>query len=213
MHDDLAATWAALAGEVADLRALLAAQSLAAWQRPTRLPGWDVTILVAHLARGVGRVAEYAATPLAEPPARDRRTYWDYDARAAAPEVDARARAAAAGATPAGLLAELDRALTAGAAAVARLAPATVIPSAMGPIQLVEYLPTRLVEVCIHGLDLRDALGAPLRPTPAALARTAALLDQLLGSPRPADLGDPVAFIEAASGRRPHDDPRLPLLG
>jgi uncharacterized protein (TIGR03083 family) len=213
MYEELAATWEALAGEVADLRALLMAQPEAVWQRPTRLPGWDVTILVAHLVRGVGRVAEHAATPLARPPACDRRTYWRYDARAVAPEVDARARAAAAGATPAGLLAELDQALSAGAAAVARLAPQSVLPTVMGPIQLVEYLPTRLIEVCIHGLDLRDALGAPLRPTPAALARTAALLDQLLDGPRPADLRDPVVFIEAASGRRPHADPRLPLLG
>lgn len=213
MRDELQATWEVLAGEVADLRALLARQPPTGWRRPTRLPGWDVTILVAHLARGVGRIAEYAATPLAEPPARDRRTYWRYDARAAAPEIDARARAAAAGATADRLLAELDRALVAGAAAVARLEPDAVIPSVMGPIQLVEYVPTRLIEVCIHGLDLRDALDAPPQPTPAALAWTTALLDQLLGGPRPADLSEPVAFIEAASGRRSHTDPRLPLLG
>ena len=78
---------------------------------------------------------------------------------------------------------------------------------------MVEYVPTRVVEVCVHGLDLRDALGAPPTPTPAALASTVSTLEGLLAGPRPPDLPDDVAFVEAATGRRPHTDLRFPLLG
>jgi hypothetical protein len=45
----------------------------------------------------------------------------------------------------------------------------------------------------------------------------ALLLDKLLARltvpGRPADLTDDMAWVRAASGRAPHSDPRLPLLG
>jgi uncharacterized protein (TIGR03083 family) len=212
MREELDAALDALATETDDLAALLEAAPEAAWQQPTRLPGWDVTTLVAHLARGLGRIAAYGATPLAEPPQRDRVSYLRYDAAGMAADVTARAREAAQGATPANFLASLRDAVPAARATVASLAPTTVIPSVLGPIMLVEYLPTRLLEACVHGLDLRHALGAPLVPTPGALASTVATLEGLLGAPRPAALADDVAFVEAATGRRPFLDPRFPLF-
>ncbi len=52
--------------------------------------------------------------------------------------------------------------------------------------------------------------------TPAGTAVTAAILDELLArrtvAGRPADLGDDLAFIRAASGRGEHPDPRFPLI-
>jgi len=49
------------------------------------------------------------------------------------------------------------------------------------------------------------------------IAITASILDELLArrtvAGRPADLGDDLAWIRAASGRVAHIDPRLPLLG
>jgi hypothetical protein len=39
------------------------------------------------------------------------------------------------------------------------------------------------------------------------------VLDTLLEGPRPADLGDEVAWIEAATGRSIHKDERLPVFG
>lgn len=212
MAADLGRSWAALAAEASDLRALLAAQPADAWARPTRLTGWDVTVLAAHLARGVGRVAAYAATPVDQPAERDRVSYWRYDAPGMAGDVDARARAEAAGKAPTDILAALDAAIQAGAAIVAQRPPGTVIPSVLGPITLADYVPTRVTEACLHGLDLRHALGAPLTPTPEALAITVATLDALLAGARPADLRDDVAFSEAASGRRLHPDPRFPVI-
>ena len=212
MRQEIDAALDALAAEADDLAALLEAAPETTWRQPTRLPGWDVTTLVAHLARGLGRIAVYGATPLAEPPQRDRVSYLRYDAAGMAAEVSARAHEAARGATPASLVAALREAVPAARVTVAGLAPTTVIPSALGPITLVSYLPTRLLEACVHGLDVRQALGAPLVPTPGALAGTVASLEALLGAPRPAALADDVAFVEAATGRRPFDDPRFPLM-
>ena len=52
---------------------------------------------------------------------------------------------------------------------------------------------------------------------PEGIALTARILDELLArrtvSGRPADLGDDMAWVRAASGRSPHPDPRLPLIG
>jgi uncharacterized protein (TIGR03083 family) len=202
-----------MTAEVEDLVTLLDAQPAEAWTRPTRLPGWDVTVLVAHLARGVGRIGVYAASPVDGPPERDRVSYYQYDAASIAADVDARAREAAAGQTPASLVQAMRGAVVEARAAVEQRGPETVIASVMGPITLGEFLPTRAVEVCVHGLDLRAALGAPLVPTAGVLGLTVATLEGLLAGPRPAGLADDVEFVEAAAGRRATADPRLPLLG
>jgi hypothetical protein len=51
--------------------------------------------------------------------------------------------------------------------------------------------------------------------TSEGVAMIAALLDELLArrAGRPADLTEGLAWVRAASGRAPHSDPRLPLLG
>ena len=95
-------------------------------------------------------------------------------------------------------------------------------PEAVGPgyyalMRLGEFVPSRVVEAVVHGLDLTDALGADPVATDEGVALTAAILDELLArrtvAGRPADLGDDMAWVRAASGRSPHDDPRLPLIG
>lgn len=202
----------ALAAEVDDLGALLAPLPVDAWTSPTRLPGWDVTILVTHLARGIGRIAEYGATPLDVAAEKDTMSYLRYDAAALAPSVDARAREAARGQTPASLRAEMRAAIAGARDTLERLPPDTVIPSVMGPITLRAFVRTRLLEACVHGLDLRHALGAPARPTAGVLVSTVATLQELLSSPRPAALADDVAFVEAATGRRAFADARFPLF-
>ena len=84
-------------------------------------------------------------------------------------------------------------------------------------MRLGEFVPSRMVEAVVHGLDLTDALGQDTVATPKGVAMTAAIFDELLARAtvpgRPADLADDMAWIRAASGRAPHSDPRLPLLG
>ena len=84
-------------------------------------------------------------------------------------------------------------------------------------MRLGEFVPSRMVEAVVHGLDLTDALGQDPIATPEGVAMTAALFDELLARltvpGRPADLTEDLAWVRAASGRAPHADPRLPLLG
>jgi hypothetical protein len=84
-------------------------------------------------------------------------------------------------------------------------------------MELGEFVASRVVEAVVHGLDLTDALGRETIATEEGVAVTSAILDELLArrtTPgRPSDLADDLAWVRAASGRAPHDDPRLPLIG
>ena len=84
-------------------------------------------------------------------------------------------------------------------------------------IRLDDFVSTRIVEAVIHGMDLTDVTGQPSTATLPGIAHTAGLLDSLLtrssvGGVRPSDLTDDSEWVRAASGRVPHDDPRLPLI-
>jgi hypothetical protein len=84
-------------------------------------------------------------------------------------------------------------------------------------MRLGEFVPSRVVEAVVHGLDITDALGHGPIATPEGVAMTAAIFDELIARRavpgRPADLADDMAWVRAASGRAPHADPRLPLIG
>ena len=47
-------------------------------------------------------------------------------------------------------------------------------------MQLGEFVPSRVVQAVVHGLDLTDALGRGCTATPAGIALTAAILDELI---------------------------------
>jgi hypothetical protein len=95
--------------------------------------------------------------------------------------------------------------------------PATVGPGYFALMRLDEFVPSRVVEAVVHGLDLTDAMGRDPIATADGVAMTAGILDELLARRtvpgRPADLADDLAWVRAASGRAGHPDPRLPLLG
>jgi hypothetical protein len=85
-------------------------------------------------------------------------------------------------------------------------------------MRLDEFVATRLVEVQVHGMDLTDALGAPVLSMPRVTTMAADVLDEVLARRavpgRPADLeGDDLEFVRAAAGRGEHPDPRLPIVG
>ncbi len=62
-----------------------------------------------------------------------------------------------------------------------------------GAMRLIDYLPTRIVELTVHSLDLTDAIGTPatVRSTPVALT-----MDLMLVSV------DPLVLMRALGGRR-----------
>lgn len=172
------------------------------WERPTRLPGWDVRTLYAHVARSTGVLAAALQEPSdAEPQKQSASAYFASfrDVREeAARSVDAAARAAAAEG-PARLVASFTedgpRVLDA-----AEAAGETTISTVAGTISVPDYLLTRLVEATVHLLDLRHTVPGP-GPAPAAVDRVA---DVLVG------IAGPVAFVEAATGRA--DPDIFPLL-
>ena len=181
-----------------------------AWARQA-LGQWNVAQLVAHLVRAATRVPVYLPEPVSGPPAADRIAYWRYDAEAEAPAIAKRAIEAAAAADPPQLAAQFHSGWTATVEAAGKAGPDALLNTFAGPMRLDEYLDTRVLEVVVHHLDLRTALDQPPASDPAAARRTMAVLEQLLGEPRPRAMGR-TRFILAATGRLPVDDPRFPVL-
>lgn len=180
---------------------------------PTRLPRWNVGQLLAHLTRGVTRITTYLLAPEPPDPQLDWLDYWravrDLD-----PETIAERSIAEARETGPDELAQRWRDGWREAATEAADSGAhRVLQPPFGPMRLDHYLTTRLVEVVVHGLDLRHALELEEVATPQGVAVVGAVLDALLGVPRPVDLErDDLAFVLAATGRAPHGDPDLPVL-
>lgn len=203
----------ALRAEVAALTPVLDQLGPDDLTRATRLPGWDVQLLLAHLVRGVGRIGAYLTADIPPAAELDWTGYWTTAVTTADPaDVSERARAFAATLNDRPVP-HVWRETTAEALRMAEVAPAgRVLPSPFGAMRVDHYLTTRVVEVTVHGLDLRAALALEEVATPAGLAITTALLDALLDDERPTEAGDDLAFVLAATGRTPSDDPRLPLI-
>jgi uncharacterized protein (TIGR03083 family) len=201
----------ALESEADSIIALLADLPDDQWGRSTRLPGWDMFILVAHLTRTIKTLSDYAGLGPDSPPLPAVAT----DPTEAGREVDARAREFAERHTPTTLRATLSSVVTEAAAIARRLGPDAEIPRRGGKTRLDRYIRSRVVEACVHGLDIRAAIGASVEPTPLAQRVTTSYFEELLtrrGDIRPDDLSDDVAFIEAATGRRTSENPDFPLL-
>jgi hypothetical protein len=95
--------------------------------------------------------------------------------------------------------------------------PGLIGPGYYALMEFGEFVPSRVVEAVVHGLDLTDALGEKPIATADGITITAGILDELLArrtvAGRPGDLSDDLAWIRAASGRGEHADPRLPIIG
>ncbi|MHB1775774.1 MAG: maleylpyruvate isomerase family mycothiol-dependent enzyme [Acidimicrobiales bacterium] len=156
-----------------------------AWDRPG-LGSWSVRELVAHANRAHTTVEEYLTEPRPpEPPGSD---YFLPEAIAER----GRQAVAALGDDPAA-------AVAADAARVVALVGATpldaTLGSPMGTMPLGQYLPSRVAELVVHGLDLAAATGVDVAPPPAALAGALAFVG------RRAARRDGVAVLRAMTGR------------
>jgi uncharacterized protein (TIGR03083 family) len=181
--------------------------------RATRLPDWDVQVLVAHLVRGVDRIRADLTETLPETPELDWAGYFTTAAtRTSGADVSERARAFAGAINDRPVADVWLRACTEAERLASLAPPDRPVGTPFGPIRVDHYLPSRVLEVTVHGLDLRDALDLEAVATPDGLGVSAALLETLLDGDRPAELGDDLAFVLAATGRAPNDDPRLPVL-
>lgn len=188
----LAQAWASWAERGAALAA-------ADWQRPTRLPGWTVRELYAHVApvpemfTGL-RAAVLEGRPEVADGAGVLRSYNRPGgiAHTAADQVAEAAQQAAEVAEPAVLIARFG---VEGPAALAGLADlpvdAAVAHPLLGSVAVGALGEVALMEATVHLLDLIATVGGP-PPAEEALDFTRVLL---------ARVADPVDFIEAATGR------------
>src|SRR5579864_6256368 len=194
------------------------------WRRSTLLlpvdpdlPKWTVFELAGHFDIAIGLTRMLIAEPEDTQPGRDRTSFFINPRSETGPVVYQYAYTMVGGKTPAdmpGVLAEtFGRTIE-----EARAMPAgTVGPGYFAPMQVDEFVASRVVEAVVHGLDLTLALGRAPIATPEGIALTAAILDDLLArrtlGQRPGDLTDDLAWVLAASGRAAHPDNRLPLIG
>jgi uncharacterized protein (TIGR03083 family) len=194
----------ALEAETIRTGAFLAGLSVSDWQRPTRCPPLNVRELAVHALRGAYRIREFLAVPPAEgEPEKDAVTYYRYDAAVEGPVIVERAQEESRKRPPDADIAgewraAWDQALTASRNA-SEDDPVVVTP--FGALRLREYLKTRCVEVGIHAMDLRDALGLDPDPSPECLEAVGDVLRGLLGADlRPLGMDD-VRFALVGTGR------------
>jgi hypothetical protein len=172
--------------------------------------------LVGHIDISIGLTLGLLDTLQDGQPGRDRVSFFIADRRQVAPVVYDYA-VKHAGAQTRESLAHQTRSTFARSLAGLRGQDPGAIGSGFFALMTVEeWVPTRVVEAVVHGIDLTDALRRPSVATPEGIALTAGILDDLLArrtvAGRPADLAHDEAWVRAASGRVPHPDPRLPLI-
>jgi uncharacterized protein (TIGR03083 family) len=196
----------------------------AEWGMPTRLepfdasrPRWTVFELAGHLTISIGLTSMLIADQQDGQPGRDQVSFFIFPRSEVAPVVYDYAYTMVEGKKPGDMPGVLRETFST-AISESRALPADTVGSGYYALmRLDEFVASRIVEAVVHGIDLTDATGRPSIATPEGVAYTASLFDELLArrtvAGRPTDLADDIAWVRAASGRAPHADPRLPLLG
>jgi Mycothiol maleylpyruvate isomerase N-terminal domain len=213
-----------LEAELARVEQAFRALAESDWRRPTllqpldeTLPRWTLFELAGHLDISIGLTRMLIASQQDGQVGRDRVSFFIFSRMEHAPVVYDYAYTMVEGKSPGqmtGVLAETF----ARTIEEARANPPDLVGSGYYALmRLGEFVPSRVVEAVVHGMDLTDALGHDPVATPEGVAMTAAIFDELLARRtvpgRPADLAADLAWVRAASGRAPHADPRLPLVG
>jgi uncharacterized protein (TIGR03083 family) len=210
--------------ELQGVAAAFADLSEAEWQTPTLLepfepdrPRWTVFELAGHLTISIGLTSMLIADQSDGQPGRDQVSFFIFPRAEVAPVVYDYAYTMVEGKKPGDMPGVLDEVFSKAVSESRALPAGTVGSGYYALMRLDEFVSSRIVEAVVHGIDLTDATGRPSIATPEGIAFTASLFDDLLArrtvAGRPADLADDVAWVRAGSGRQPHPDPRLPLLG
>ncbi|MFC1404885.1 MULTISPECIES: maleylpyruvate isomerase family mycothiol-dependent enzyme [Streptacidiphilus] len=212
---DPARTRAALAAQTEVLRTAVhglcaddAAEALLA--RPTRLGGWRVRELVAHLGFVLDWVPRNLGADVPAGAALLSPTAWVTGTRTAAADIDEGVREYAAeafGGSPGQVAAEFDRAADLLLRTLAEEhAAGLALPTRYGPMLLSDFLVTRLLETVVHGDDLADALGTEVPHDRQALAATTRLLADALAGQAPGGSVElripPFAVVQCVAGPR-----------
>lgn len=168
------------------------------WDRPG-LGEWTVAQLAVHASRGASTIATYAARP-GELELGSAAEYYAAAMGLEGIHADVAARTVDQAAAVEGPIADYVRDAVDDAIEVLSRTPADqVLGTFLGGIRLIDYLPTRIVELVVHGLDLADALGREVDVPRSAMAITLETLGDLAVE-RP-DLLDPTRIVRAITGR------------
>ncbi len=183
---------------------------------PTQ-PHWTVFELAGHFDISIGLTHMLIDSAQQGQPGRDRVSFFIFPRSEVAPVVYDYAYTMVEGKKPGDMPGVLRETFTKTIEGSRATPPATIGNGYYALMELGEFVPSRVVEAVVHGFDLTDALGRDTIATPRGTALAAGILDELLArrtvAGRPSDLSDDLAWVRAAAGRAPHDDPRLPLIG
>jgi hypothetical protein len=175
------------------------------WRRPTllrpldeTLPHWTLFELVGHFDISIGLTRMLISSQQDGQVGRDRVSFFIFSRVEHAPTVYDYAYTMVDGKTPGEMPDVLAETFARTIEEARANSPDVVGSGYYALMRLGEFVPSRVVEAVVHGMDLTDALGQDTIATPEGVAMTAARFDEL---------------IRAASGRAPHADPRLPLIG
>ncbi len=158
MAVDLATLCADLQAESAVLEAVLEPLDESGWHTPTPADGWDVLDQITHLAYFDARAALAATDPEAF---RAERAAALADVGSMVERITAEFRAM----TGAEALAWLRRERGALVAAVLPIDPSTRVPWYGPEMTIASSITARIMETWAHGVDVHDALGAPIVPS------------------------------------------------
>src|SRR5687767_1602614 len=194
------------------------------WSRPTKLepvdpvlPHWTIFELAGHFDISIGLTRMLIGQQEDGQPGRDRVSFFIFPRAEVAPVVYDYAYTMVTDKKPGDMPVVLRETFTKTIEECRSTPPETVGSGYYALMRLDEFATSRVVEAVVHGMDLTDALGREADAGPEAVAVAAEILDELLArrtvAGRPADLADNRAWVRAASGRGPHPDPRLPLIG
>ena len=213
-----------LAGELARIEAAFRGLTGPEWDASTLLvpvvpdlPHWTVFELAGHFDISIGLTRMLIDGRGDLQAARDRTSFFINPRSETGPVVYGYAYTMVEGKTPADMPGVLAETFGKTIEECRALPADTVGPGYFAPMQLDEFVASRVVEAVVHGLDLTLALSRDSIATPEGVALTASILDDLLArrtlGRRPDDLYDDLAWVMAASGRAEHPDNRLPLIG
>ena len=181
----------------------------------TDLPGWTVLDLSFHLMLDAQRALVALADPGPGPADTDRVTYWSGQ-QPGLPGADDHAayvrRAAAAYASPTGLLRHWDDTVQGALAAVRHADPADHVATQGHVLAVPDLVHTLVVEAAVHRLDLAARLPQAPSPPPVPLRCVREVLDGLLGHPVPVEWDD-ATYARKGTGRTALDAGERALLG
>jgi hypothetical protein len=189
------------------------------WRTPTLLQPfdekrepWTVFELAGHFDISIGLTRMLISSAQPGQPGRDRISFFIYARSEVAPAVYDYAYTMVEGKKPEQMPDVLHETFSGTISESRKTPPETVGSGYYALMRLDEFVPSRIVEAVVHGMDLTDALGRPSVATPAGLAVTAGILDELLArrtvAGRPG--GPRRRHGLGTGGVRPHPAPRSP---